>query len=107
MSKCSRNRCALSLFSKSHISGAVFKKLMAEMRKRGMYPYSSNLRLGRLSGGRRVRKIGRSRGEVADTIERFIDGICSRYEWDDFCSVPIIDLHLDAIRLRCASLAKE
>lgn len=54
-----------------------------------------------------MRKIGRSRGEVADTIERFIDGICSRYEWDDFCSVPIIDLHLDAIRLRCASLAKE
>lgn len=54
-----------------------------------------------------MRKIGRSRGDVADTVERFIGGICSRYEWDDFCSRPIIDLHLDAIRLRCADLAKE
>ena len=54
-----------------------------------------------------MRKIGRSRADVADTIERFVDGICSQYEWDDFCSVPIIDFHLDAIRMRCANLPKE
>ena len=54
-----------------------------------------------------MRKIARSRGEVADTIERFIDGICSRWDWDDFCTAPIIDFQLDAIRLRCAGLPQE
>jgi len=54
-----------------------------------------------------VRKIGRSRGEVADTIERFVQGICSRYEWDEFCSAPILDPELDGVRLRCASLPEE
>jgi hypothetical protein len=54
-----------------------------------------------------MRKIGRSRGEVADTIERFVDGICSRWDWDDFCTAPIIDFQLDAIRLRCADLPQE
>ena len=54
-----------------------------------------------------MRKIGRSRAEVADTIERFVDGICGRWDWDDFCSAPIIDFHLDAIRMRCIDLPKE
>lgn len=54
-----------------------------------------------------MRKIGRSRAEVADTIERFIDGICSRWDWDDFCAAPMIDLQLDAIRIRCAGLPQE
>ena len=54
-----------------------------------------------------MRQIGRSRGEVADTIERFVDGICSRWDWDDFCTAPIIDLQLDAIRLRCVGLPEE
>jgi len=54
-----------------------------------------------------VRKTGRSRGEVADTIERFVDGICSRWEWDEFCSVPIIDPELDGIRIRCGGLPQE
>jgi hypothetical protein len=44
---------------------------------------------------------------VADTIERFVDGICSRWDWDDFCSAPIIDPQLEAIRLRCAGLPQE
>ncbi len=54
-----------------------------------------------------MRQIGRSRGEVADTIERFVDGICSRWDWDDFCAAPIIDQQLDAIRLRCVGLPEE
>ena len=54
-----------------------------------------------------MRNIGRSRGEVADTIERFVDGICSQWEWDDFCSAPIIDPQLEAIRLRCTGLPQE
>jgi hypothetical protein len=54
-----------------------------------------------------MRKIGRSRGEVADTIEQFVQGICRQRVWDDFCATPIIDPQLDAIRLRCASLPQE
>ena len=54
-----------------------------------------------------MRKIARSRGEMADTIERFVQGICSRWNWDDFCTAPIIDPQLDAIRLRCAGLPEE
>jgi hypothetical protein len=54
-----------------------------------------------------MRAIGRSRGEVADTLERFVAGICSRWDWDDFCATPMIDPQLDAIRLRCAGLPKE
>ena len=44
---------------------------------------------------------------MADIIERFVDGICSRWDWDDFCTSPIIDLQLDAIRLRCVGLPEE
>ena len=54
-----------------------------------------------------MRPIGRSRGEVADTIERFVDGICSRWDWDDFCAAPMIDPQLDRIRLRCAGMPQE
>ena len=54
-----------------------------------------------------MRKIDRSRAEIADTIERFLDGICRRWDWDDFCAAPIIDPQLDAIRLRCAGLPRE
>ena len=54
-----------------------------------------------------MKKIGMSRGEVADTIERFVDGIYRRWEWDDFCSFPIVDSQLDAIRVRCACLPQE
>ena len=48
-----------------------------------------------------------SRAEAADTIERFVDGITHKWEWDDFCSIPIVDPHLDMIRLRCARLPQE
>ncbi|HET8891844.1 MAG TPA: hypothetical protein VFQ41_23300 [Candidatus Angelobacter sp.] len=54
-----------------------------------------------------MKSIGRSRAEMADTIERFVDGICRRWDWDDFCCVPIIDPHLDSIRVRCAGLPQE
>lgn len=54
-----------------------------------------------------MRKIARSRGEMADTIERFVQGICSRWDWDDFCTAPIIDPQLDTIRLRCVDLPEE
>jgi len=54
-----------------------------------------------------MKGIERSRAEVADTIERFVDGSCGRWDWDDFCCVPIIDPQLDSIRARCTSLPQE
>ena len=54
-----------------------------------------------------VKKIGMSRGEMADIIERFVDGICGEWDWDDFCSFPIVDPSLDAIRVRCIGLPQE
>ena len=54
-----------------------------------------------------MRKIARSRGEMADTIEQFLQGVCWQRVWDDFCATPIIDPQLDAIRQRCAGLPKE
>ena len=54
-----------------------------------------------------MKKTGMSRAEAADTIERFVDGICRKWEWDDFCSFPIIDPHLESIRLRCCTLPRE
>ena len=54
-----------------------------------------------------MRKIIGRAPEIADTIERFLDGICRRWDWDDFCAAPIIDPQLDAIRLRCAGLSRE
>ena len=44
-----------------------------------------------------MRKTERSRGEVADIIERFVDGICGKWDWDDFISFPIVDPQLDTI----------
>jgi hypothetical protein len=54
-----------------------------------------------------MKSIGRSRAEIADTIERFVDGICRQWEWDDFCSFPIVDPQLDSIRARCVRLPQE
>jgi hypothetical protein len=54
-----------------------------------------------------VKKTARSRGEVADTIEQFVQGVCWQRVWDDFCTVPIVDPQLDAIRLRCAGMPEQ
>ena len=43
-------------------------------------------------------------GQVADAIEKHLEGIDGPYDWDDFTSIPIADDHLDAIRLRCTEV---
>ena len=45
--------------------------------------------------------------EVADIIERFLNGSGSKWEWDDFTSGPIKDHLLDRIRIHCSQLAKD
>jgi hypothetical protein len=45
--------------------------------------------------------------EVANIIERFIEGTGSDWEWDDFISVPIKDPKLEKIRIRCLELDME
>ena len=43
--------------------------------------------------------------DVADIIERFLDGTSrDRWEWDDFISVPLTDPVLEAVRQRCGQV---
>jgi hypothetical protein len=39
--------------------------------------------------------------QVADAIEKHLEGTDGPYDWDDFTSIPIADDRLDAIRRRC------
>jgi hypothetical protein len=48
--------------------------------------------------------VRRTRQEVAEIIETFLDGPGSAWDWDGFCSVRIEDAELDAVRLRCVNL---
>jgi hypothetical protein len=50
--------------------------------------------------------VERSRLEVADIIEQFVECRGGTWDWDDFCSFPIEDPELDAIRVQCCSLPK-
>ena len=45
--------------------------------------------------------------DVANIIERFIEGKGTEWEWDDFISIRIHDSELDKIRTRCLQLDKE
>ena len=44
----------------------------------------------------------RTREEVALIIERFLAGTGGGWDWDNFCSIEIVDPELDHIRLLCA-----
>lgn len=41
----------------------------------------------------------RTRAEVAEYIERFLDGSGEKWDWDDFTSIRIADPRLDRVRL--------
>jgi hypothetical protein len=45
--------------------------------------------------------------DVAAEIESFLDGRGGPYDWDDFCTCPIADPRLNAVRKRCAELPRE
>ncbi len=45
-----------------------------------------------------------TREEVADIIERFLDGTSGPSDWGDFCSVSIKDPDLDEIRRQCCQV---
>ncbi len=47
-----------------------------------------------------LNKSGAGPDYVIDYLDRFIAGTESAYDWDDFCSVPLKDPDLDAIRER-------
>lgn len=49
----------------------------------------------------------RTRGEVADIIEQFLDGTGGVWDWDDFTTRPIADDELEAVRQRCSQLDEE
>ncbi len=43
----------------------------------------------------------RTREEVAQCIEAFLEGRDGEWDWDDFTSVKIKDPYLDRVRLQC------
>ena len=49
----------------------------------------------------------RTRGEVAEIIEQFLDGTGAASTFEDFCSVRISDPELEAIRQRCSRFHTE
>jgi hypothetical protein len=48
--------------------------------------------------------VERTKAEVAEIISTFLLGNGSAWTWDDFISLRISDLTLEAIRLECAGL---
>ena len=48
----------------------------------------------------------RTREEDALIIERFLDGTGGRWDWDNFCSIEIIDPELDHVRILCAGASE-
>jgi hypothetical protein len=51
--------------------------------------------------------VHRTPHEVADIIEKFLDGTGGRWDWDNFISVRIDDPELDAIRRTCCAVQHE
>lgn len=49
----------------------------------------------------------RTREEVADTIEGFVNGTGSQWDWDGFTSIRLSDPELETIRQRCVSIRDE
>ena len=48
-----------------------------------------------------------SRGEVARTLQNFLEGTGYEWAWDDFTSFPLEDNELERIKTRCATLDSE
>jgi len=49
----------------------------------------------------------RTREEVADTIDGFINGTGRQWDWDGFTSIRIDNPELEAIRKKCVALPVE
>jgi len=48
-----------------------------------------------------------TREDVANEIEKFLKAGGGPFDWDDFCTLTIVDPELDSIRQRCAQLDEE
>lgn len=48
--------------------------------------------------------IQRTKSEVADYIEQFLNGTGGKWDWDDFTSVRIADDYLETVRIQCREL---
>ena len=49
----------------------------------------------------------RTREQVAETIEGFVNGTGKQWDWDGFTSIRIDDPELEKIRQRCISVRDE
>ncbi len=48
-----------------------------------------------------------TREELADLIEKFLDGTGGQWDWDDFTSIKLRDPDLERIRERCVAIAND
>jgi hypothetical protein len=48
--------------------------------------------------------VTRTNHEVSNIIQRFVDGTGDKWEWDDFCSVPMENPDLEMTRGKCINL---
>ena len=49
----------------------------------------------------------RTAEEVANTIEGFVNGTGSQWDWDGFTSIRVSDPELETIRQKCVSIRDE
>jgi hypothetical protein len=49
----------------------------------------------------------RTPGEVANTIEGFVNGTGDQWAWDGFISIRLDDAELEAIREKCVAIRDE
>ena len=54
-----------------------------------------------LLASRRSKPLGKTPDEVADQIEKFVEGSDGTYDWDDFTSFELADPYLESVRQRC------
>jgi len=45
--------------------------------------------------------------EIANLIDRHLQGLDGTYEWDDFESIPFKDAELEAIRRECLEIERQ
>ncbi|PYJ08387.1 MAG: hypothetical protein DMF06_12880 [Verrucomicrobia bacterium] len=49
----------------------------------------------------------RTREQVAETIEAFVNGTGRQWDWDGFTSIRIDDPELEAVRKKCVAMPDE
>ena len=58
-------------------------------------------------GRKDITPMKRTRQQVAETIEAFVNGTGRQWDWDGFISIRLDDPDLEAVRQKCISIRDE